>query len=123
VSRELFERKCREHGGRIEPEHPSLCKMKIEGIEWPFYEGIVATTDYTSIFADVYLPLTPSYRLSERGWKIFDRKADAAGLKHSYPIKSFGTYHASLYADIGDFDKLVSVLREIGREWKALFGE
>jgi hypothetical protein len=121
MSRELFERKCREHGGEL--VGANLCKLEIEGIEWPFYEGIGISADYRLLHATIYLPMTPSYRLSKRGWRIFEEKARSAGLSYSMPMKSLGTYYASIYADVRDFDKLVQALRDIGREFKTLFGD
>jgi hypothetical protein len=119
MSREFFERKCREHGGVVDR---TLCRLEIEGIEWPYDLGISATTDYKRLVASIYLPRTPAGYLSKRGWRIFESKTEGAGLSHSYPIRSWGTYIGIIYADMEDFDKLVSVLKEIGREFKALFG-
>jgi hypothetical protein len=120
MSREFFERKCREHGGDV--IDGILCRLQIEGIEWPFDLGISATADYKRLIAKIYLPQTPAGYLSKRGLRIFESKTEEAGLSHSYPIRSWGTYIGIIYADMEDFDKLVSVLKEIGREFKALFG-
>lgn len=121
-----FEELCKKSGGRYEPYR---CKIDIEGVKLTL--GVITLLPVRNIMhAQVYLPLTPTYELSSKGYDVFRSKVSAYSLKHEKPERIGGTIRASVYSEIRSvedvyrtFDKLVSALREIGREWKTLYGE
>lgn len=121
-----FEEICKKSGGRYEPYR---CKIDIEGVKLTLDE-IELLPVRNIMWTRVYLPLTPTYELSSKGYEVFRSKVSAYGLKYEEPERIGGTIRAGVYSEIRSvedvhqtFDKLVGTLREIGREWKALFGE
>jgi hypothetical protein len=81
------------------------------------------TSELKEIYARIRLPTTPSFRLPRGVVQILDKAVKSAGLTYETPWREYYEYYTTIWAKPEDFDKLVQVLKEIGREFKAMYGE
>jgi hypothetical protein len=124
--RELLKKKCHENGGEYIEDY-DICRIDIEGIDFassfPQAYGIMPTSNLKEIYARIRLPTTPSFRLPRGVVQILDKVVKSAGLTYETPWREYYEYYTIIWAKPEDFDKLVQVLKEIGREFKAMYGE